>query len=276
MNVEGQKPSHYSLRHHATAWVSQTLFDRFSYTVQHGLLKGMKRKGGLGWIPQSLWSPMETPEDGFWKALDMHGQVVYDVGAFHGLLTLFFARQCRQVVCYEPNTKNNARILENLLLNGLTNVTVRKLALGAETGVGDLICTPLMPGTGSLETNIVEALKRSDAPKTSEQVQISTLDRDVAENGLPAPDFIKIDVEGLELEVLRGARNILEQCRPALFLEMHGATMDEKRRKVSEIVAWLEQNGYRRIMHVESGSSISSSNPTIAAEGHLYCLHEMA
>ena len=47
---------HYTLKHRLIAWISINLFDTLTYTVRHGLLKGMKRKGGLGWVP-ALFSP---------------------------------------------------------------------------------------------------------------------------------------------------------------------------------------------------------------------------
>jgi FkbM family methyltransferase len=270
--VQGDQAfQHYSMQHRAVAWISQTLFDNFSYRVRHGLIQGLKRKGGLGWLPQFLTAHTETREHTFWKSLDLHGQVVYDVGAFQGLLTLFFACQCSQVISYEPNTKNHARLLENLRINNLRNVTVRKLGLGSRPQEANLVFTALMSGGSSLEANIVDQMKNSNVATVSEPIQITTLDRDIVDAELPPPDFIKIDVEGWELEALKGARNTLASYRPALFLEMHGATMNEKLRKVTELVAWLEDAGYRRITHVESGTAITSSNASVAAEGHLYC-----
>jgi hypothetical protein len=48
--------------------------------------------------------------------------------------------------------------------------------------------------------------------------------------------------------------------------------MNEKRRKVSELVSFLVEAGYRNILHVESGESITLLNSSVAAEGHLYCV----
>lgn len=117
-----------------------------TYTVRHGLIKGMRRKGGLPWLPEFITGSAETPEETPWRNQDLRGLVIYDVGAFHGLLTLFFARQGRQVISYEPNTGNHARLTENLRLNGLSNVIVRKVGLGPGPGAATMVASPLMPG----------------------------------------------------------------------------------------------------------------------------------
>src|ERR1700733_1047757 len=113
---------HYTLKHRLTAWISMRLFDASIYTTRHGLLKGMKRKGGLGWIPAILSPGVMTPEQRFWSDLDLSGMTAYDVGAFHGLLTLLFASRAKAVVSFEPNTRNHKRLMENLTLNDIRNV----------------------------------------------------------------------------------------------------------------------------------------------------------
>jgi FkbM family methyltransferase len=258
---------HYSLRHRAIAWISRCLFDRFTYTVRHGLICGMKRRGGLGWAPAWLargaQTSEETSEEMLWRGLPLGGQVVYDVGAFHGILTLFFASRAAQVIAYEPNEANHARLIENIRLNHLTNVRVRKLGVGSQPGSGTLHYAPQMAGGGTVDPNAI-------AP-ASQRVDITTLDGDIATAALPAPDLIKIDIEGWELEALEGARATIHAHHPALFLEMHGETMAEKKRKATEIVAFLRTAGYRDIVHVETGAAIEPGNEALAAEGHLHC-----
>ncbi len=250
---------HYSLRHRAIAWISRRLFDRFTYTVRHGLIRGMRRKGGLGWFPVGG----RTKEDIFWQKLPLKGLLTYDIGAYHGVLTLFFASQSAKVIAYEPNEANHARLLANIRLNHLTNVIVRKLAVGNEIRSGILRYSRSMAGGGSVCAN---------AEGTADQrVEVTTLDRDIAAADLPAPDLIKIDIEGFELEALEGARATLAAYHPALFLEMHGETIREKRRKAGEIVAFLRDEGYADIVHVETGMKITPENSAVADEGHLYC-----
>jgi FkbM family methyltransferase len=265
--------SHFSTKHRIVAWISQNLFDHVTYTVRSGLNAGMKRKGGLGWIPDFLRSAATTPEHEFWAKLDLSGQVVYDVGAFHGLLTLYFASKADRVVSYEPNTRNHARLLENLRLNGLKNVVVRKAGVGDEGGTAQMFSRALTPGAASVEPNAV-AQFQSEGSVDSEQIVITTLDDDIRSMSLPPPDFIKIDIEGAELPALVGARNTLITCRPRLFLEMHGETMNLKRKKVAAIVDYLSEAGYRNIRHVESGSAIGVENSSVAAIGHLDCQWE--
>ena len=122
-----------------------------------------------------------------------------------------------------------------------------------------------------MEHDIVAGLLNSSQPVISEQVSITTLDDDIREMSLPAPDFVKIDVEGGELAVLTGARNTLLAHHPQLFLEMHGETMNLKLKNVAAIVAYLNELGYSNIRHVESGVIIDAGNSRVAAKGHLYC-----
>ena len=147
---------HYTLKHRLIAWISTHLFDSATYTVRHGLLKGMQRKGGLGWVPAMFSPGIMTAEQHFWSGLNLSGMTVYDVGAFHGLLTLFFASRAKAVVCFEPNTQNHKRLMENLMLNGIKNVEVRKVGVGPRRETRRMVGSPLMPG-GASDASVTEA-----------------------------------------------------------------------------------------------------------------------
>jgi FkbM family methyltransferase len=246
-----------STKHKVVSWVSKSLFDNLTYTVRNGLNKGLRRRGGLGWIPFELAS---TEEHQFWKELDLQGKVVYDIGAFHGLLTLFFARKAKQVVAWEPNPHNRQRLNENLRLNAFSNVIVRPYGLSSEAKQAQMSFNPRLPGTASFDRQM------AGNGVEEEPIELRMLDQ---EQNLPKPDLIKVDVEGFELEVLKGASQTLQQ-RPNLFLEMHGATPEDKRRRVAAIVDHLWGLGYRNISHVESRTQITSDNAAVAAQGHLY------
>jgi len=245
----------YSRKHLLISWLSSNLFDGVTYTVRNGLNKGLRRRGGLGWLP----SERDTPETRFWKALDLKGKVVYDVGAFHGLLTMYFARHAELVAAWEPNSRNRQRLNENIRLNSFRNVIVRPYGLSSQATRADMTFDSLVPGTASLDRRIASGSEH-------ETIELRTLDQ---EEGLKAPDLIKIDVEGFELEVLQGAARTLEK-RPDLFLEMHGSDAADKRRRVRAIIDHLRGLGYRNILHVESRQQITPENTEEAAQGHLY------
>jgi len=258
---------HYTLRHQITSWISQNLFGNFVYTCGHGLTKGLRRKGGLGWLPAFLSGSVETEEHRFWMSLDLRDKVVYDVGSFQGLLALFFARTARVVVCYEPNDTNRKRLLENIALNRMSRISVRPVGIGSEPGSLTMYYSPLMSGGASVDQKTVQNLKQHDAIR--QVIEITTLDAEVAAGTQPPPDFIKIDIEGYELAALQGGRETILKYGPELFLEMHGETIREKKEKVRGIVEFLTGVRYD-ILHVETGTKIGVHNSEVAIEGHLY------
>ncbi|MEO8100756.1 MAG: FkbM family methyltransferase [Acidobacteriota bacterium] len=262
---------HYTLKHRVVAWISIHLFDHVSYTVGHGLLKGMKRRGGMGWVPEGLAGGTDTAETRFWRGIDLRGKTVYDVGAFHGLLTLWFAQHASRVICFEPNKQNHQRLLENLALNKLQNVTVRNVGIGSVSETRRMVSNPLMPGGSTVDARTADGLVKTGAPTVVQEISISTLDEEIPQQKFPPPGFIKIDIEGWEIEALKGARQTLETYKPALFLEMHGETMREKEQKVSAIVRFLWDLQYHNIQHVETGTAITPENALVAVQGHLYC-----
>ena len=249
----------YPLKNRIVSWISQHLFDNVTYTVRNGLNRGLRRRGGLGWIPLE----QVNHEIAFWKALDLKNKVVYDIGAFHGLLTLYFARSAKLVVAWEPTANNRARLNQNLQVNSFTNVIVRPYGLSSKTMSAEMSFDPLTPGMASLDSRLAIGGQH-------ETIELRTLDD---EQGLPAPDLVKIDVEGFELEVLKGGVRTLSR-HPDLFLEMHGSDPADKQRRVAAIAEFLWASGYRNILHVETGTKITPQNSAVAAQGHLYARTE--
>ena len=146
--MESYRKAHYTLRHRVIASISQRL-DGLTYTQRHGLIRGMKRQGGLGFLPAMLaGGDHETAEHAFLRSLDLSDRVVYEIGAFQGILTLFFSSRAREVIAWEPNPPSYARVAQNLRLNGRTNVRVRNFAVGREPGsltlLSDLFRRPLV------------------------------------------------------------------------------------------------------------------------------------
>ncbi len=263
---------HFSLKDRLVSFISDKLFRDFEYTVRHGLISGMKRKGGLGFLPAALVRPRQSSaEEVFLQSLNLKDKVVYDIGAFQGVMTLFFARQAKAVITYEPHPANYRRAMENVELNRLNNVTLLNRAVGSRESTLKLTWDPRMPGAASGEATIADQISSSVAQVHTVEVPVMRLDDEIERSGLPLPDFIKIDIEGMELDALEGMKTTLARQHPALYIEIHGATERDKEEKVSRVVQFLAANGYVNIEHVESGETITAANASAASEGHLYC-----
>src|SRR5262245_6041073 len=188
------------------------------YTVRHGLARGLKRRGGLGFTPQLGG---RVAEEIFLERLDLRDDTVYDVGGYEGIFTLFFARKvgpCGRVVTFEPNPRSHARILENVRLNGFGHVTVHQLALGRAHGTASLVFPADERARGSLAGDIQDQIRHEKHVAAVEvEVEVETIDG-LLENGAPVPDFVKLDVEGLERDVLEGMSCLLAYRRPRLYI----------------------------------------------------------
>jgi FkbM family methyltransferase len=229
------------------------------YTVRSGVAKGLKRRGGFGFIPRDI-----SREEAFLAAMDFRGKTVFDIGGYEGIYTLFFARAVGakgRVVTFEPNPINHAVIRRNVELNGFTNVTLRSVALADRKGHADLLFPVREPARGTLWAHYQLKIAK-DFQSRKLTVDIDTLDNQVA--GLSAPDFIKIDVEGAELEVLRGMERVMSEHRPALFIEIHTGV------DVRQVVSLLADANYE-MCHVEHDAIITPDNAGALKNGHLYC-----
>ncbi len=158
-------------------------------------------RGGAGYYD---WDIQLLP------ALVKPGDVCWDIGANAGAYTLPLARLARAVYAFEP-VRHNRQILERALsLARISNVSVLPLALSDRRGAARMS----VPVDGFYGGFMMAAL---DAEGDVE-VEQTTIDQ-LIESGLPAPDFIKCDVEGAEGRVLDGARGLLVRRRPILLLE---------------------------------------------------------
>jgi len=149
------------------------------YTVRQGLAKGLTRRGGLGFVPRVGAKPLE---EAFLETLDFTDEIVYDVGGYEGIFTLFFASRVGRnghVVTFEPNPANYARIIENVRLNGFTNVTVRRMALGRGAGHGSLVFPTDETARGTLLSDIQDQIWQEPHVDVIE-VDIDSIDRELS------------------------------------------------------------------------------------------------
>lgn len=264
------RTQHFGLRHQLVAFISTRMFSNVTYTIRHGLAAGMRRKGGLGFLPVAL---RETAEERFLSGLDFAGKTVYDIGGFEGVLTLFFARKANAVITFEPNPRNYQRCADNVRLNALTNVRLLDRGVGSELSEIEIIFDPLMPGAASGNSEISQQIKATVRSARTARISVTTLDSEIETLSLPEPDFIKIDIEGMELPALRGMRRTLALRGPDLFIELHGAELANKTANAISVIELLEQAGYY-LYDVENSKPVSASAFGPRPPSHLYCTKE--
>lgn len=249
------------------------------YTARHGLGRGFRQIGGIGLLlPDALVASQRATtftsrEESFLRSLDLRGKTVYDVGAFEGIFALFFAREVGasgNVFAFEPRREAFDRIQDHLRLNHVRNVTARNVAVGETPGELTLVSARGLPARTSGHRGIQQELATSHEIVETLTVPVISLDDEISSASLPEPDFVKVDVEGMELEVLKGMRGTVERCRPRLYVEMHGEDAEGRRLNASQVVALLDEYGYS-LRHVETGQPVDPSASALAATGHIYC-----
>jgi FkbM family methyltransferase len=154
------------------------------------------------------------------------GDVVYDIGAHVGFYTLLASRLVGprgRVYAFEPNAENLVLLHRHLSLNSVSNVTVLGLAVSESAGQA---CFEALGSSGRLS-------------KTGHIVVLTeSLDGLLSRSAIVPPSCIKIDVEGAEALVLRGAVKLIGACEPTIFLATHGHAVH------AECLALLKGLGY--------------------------------
>jgi FkbM family methyltransferase len=142
------------------------------------------------------------------------GDVVYDIGANVGAYSLIAAHHVApsgRVIAIEPAYSTFAHLCDNIVLNGLSDIVVPvPLSIGPATGTTRFHYNSLAPGHARHSLNDEAPAMRDDRKVRASLHALSmTLDDLVAAFGLPTPHYMKVDVDGTELDVLRGAERLL-------------------------------------------------------------------
>lgn len=148
------------------------------------------------------------------------GRTFVDVGANVGGYSVRAAAFDMKVYAFEPNPHNLKLLQRNIEINKVT-VDVLPFALGSKPQKARL-----QPQGG------VSRIVKDEGI----EVEMRTLDS----FDLPAADLLKIDVEGYELEVVKGARETLRKYRPVLMIEMHWWAGAENEAELFDILRGLE------------------------------------
>jgi FkbM family methyltransferase len=174
------------------------------------------------------------------------GDVAIDVGAYRGIWTARLSKlvgRTGHVHAIEPVPANVA-VLESVY-GRKSNVTIHPVALSDHADHLELY-VPVFDGH---RVTALSSLAPRDVPHDVMEVQVRPLD-ELFDDGSQRVDFIKCDVEGHELEVLRGASRILERSRPALVVEIE---QRHRQGSIEETFDYLERFGYEGYCFMRDG-----------------------
>lgn len=141
--------------------------------------------------------------------------VILDIGANIGNHTIFFAKECKaqKIYSFEPTQKTFQILKENIRINRLDNMVVAiNAALGDKDTHVDVIVDVKDAGSNHVEENMNgdTVMNSLDSLRIDDRI-----------------DFVKIDVEGYEYEVLRGAEKTISKDRPDIFIEIFDINYDK-------------------------------------------------
>jgi FkbM family methyltransferase len=184
----------------------------------------LERYGEAGWAEQQLFGQIVQP-----------GTVALDIGANIGVHTIVLSRLAGPggvVLAFEPQRLVFQALCANLALNQCANVYACQEAVGNEDG------TIAVPSLDPAQQNNFGGLSLA-ARESGEPVRLKKVDS----LQLPACHFLKVDVEGMEKEVLEGAEATIARHRPVMFVE------NEQEQKSAPLIEYLLEREYELYWH---------------------------
>lgn len=188
-----------------------------------------------------------------WKALKP-GMVFMDIGAYQGVYSVVAGKKLRQdgmVIAFEPSPREYHRLRLHLCWNGMSHAHAEMLALGAvaaRTAFFQVV-------SGDTTRNGLRAPASSDSVDTI-SVDAVSLDYYVASRRIERVDIIKLDVEGGEIDVFRGAATVLTKFRPILICEVLDAATKVWGYDARQIILTLKNYGYDWFDIKDDGSTV--------------------
>ena len=191
-------------------------------------------------------------------------EIFYDIGANYGFYTFLASRSITEgeIHLFEPN-RDIIPYLEQNIPQLSQNVFFCDQALSDRVGITTFF-SAAESGASGISTTQTEIVEQEKFTFTSSEVSCTTLD-EYASTHTP-PTFIKLDVEGGELQVLEGARNMLQQHRPTIAMEIW---LDEKGQSHSQKAKqFLADLGYKAY-YIDSAGSLVTELPDLPNKGYV-------
>ena len=166
---------------------------------------------------------------------------ILDIGANVGFTTLNFAARCKEgyVYAYEPDSLNFSKLERNVSLNPFFNISMRR------KGLGEFAVTPQLMRLNKHHSGMNRIQSEATEGLESEKIEVVRLDDEVAVMNPNDVDLIKIDVEGYELDVVRGALETIRKFKPILFIELIEGNLRQYGQSSETLFKLVRGLGYR-------------------------------
>jgi FkbM family methyltransferase len=210
---------------------------------------------GLEFEISSLPEEAETLDSYFRFFRPLPGDTVFDIGAYCGVFTRelsLIVGPSGRVIAFEPDALNASLLQRNIERHNLSNVTVVRAAVSESGG------TAAFNSEGALGSALASALDRGSA---GDPAIVETVSLEDACRRYGVPSFIKIDAEGAEIEIIRGAQAFLSQHRVQFAIDTNH-TRDQAL-TAGPVEALFEQCGYK----AESSKAFGGFMTTWAFQG---------
>lgn len=229
--------------------------------------------------------------DGHWmaheialvKGLMKPGEVFIDAGANIGAFTLPLAKHLGPegtVHAFEPFRLLFQCLNANIMLNGLSNVFTYQVGLGNVTGRVERRQPNLNAFSNPSKMHVAEfvaseLMVRTDPrPDAEEWVQVQRLD-DI-DFGRRGPDFMKVDVESMELALVQGGEQMLQRYRPSLYIEDSEVPEgSDGRHRPTRLTTFLFVRGYLMVDLIRSGFADATSTLFVPQEKESEVIHRL-
>lgn len=233
--------------------------DRFTYTnMENDMVVRAMREGEWESYSRETWST-------FIRSLPA-GAKVWDVGSYTGYYALLSShlRDDIDILAFEPHPVNYTTLLENIKVNGATNITPLQVALVSHNSPSKMllnITNDIMLPSGSSLVDIGKEITRS--------VEVNCLVGDqVVSDQSQYPSLIKIDVEGAERYVLDGMVDILEKAKPILLIEL----LDDNSYEYAATL--LESYGYKLFQINETLQRFDPPHDRSTVDRNYICVYD--
>jgi FkbM family methyltransferase len=210
-------------------------------TIRHGVARGLKFNVGESCAELGLGT-YELPIQNIFSQYLHQGDVFYDIGANVGFFSIIAARlvgNTGKVYAFEPGQGNANSIRHNARLNNFSQIEVIAKAVSDTPGEGELLLAKYSGG---------HALATADAPPDlagKVTVELVTIDDLIAQNQIKPPNFVKVDIEGAELDALKGMTETIKQYKPIIIYEIDDGDRVAYQRKYQELESFLQSLGYQ-------------------------------